>query len=286
MLPVSNIFLNNDPFEVNPASAPVNSDQSTSETSYWPHLFITGLLTGLALKQLYTISKKQPCAKEMDTSKKDEVSQEGQVKKWTDFIEFLQKIHKSQIPSPFEPVTTLVSKYLKPSSLVLDVGCEIGKNAACLIRNGHRVVLLDIAPNAIEYTKKNLAQVHLDQGIEHSIVSKIEELPTCFGPFNAVVGTYAFSCIPPHLFRATMKNNVLSRIESQGYFVGGFFGNNHAWASDKTLSTLSTQELKDFFVSQGFAILDIQERIEDTPTVFEGTLRFHTIHVIAQKRFS
>lgn len=208
---------------------------------------------------------------------------ESDIEKWTDFNEKLQSQADGKIPQPFAPVEILALKYLKAPCTVLDIGCETGKNSACLIKNGHKVVLLDIAPNAVQYTKKNLQKEGLDHGVEDSVVSKIEDLPPKYGPFKAAVGTYAFSFIPPHLFEQTMKDNVLNRVEHNGYFVGGFFGDQHAWAVNPDLSILSVKKLESFFASLGFSVLEIDEQIKEVPTVSNGITKFHTINIIAHK---
>lgn len=242
--------------------------QVFQKNRYWAYLS-AGLFTGVCLQQAYASSKKK--------------IEEGDIKKWMDFNEKLQSNTDGKIPPPFEPVEKLASKYLKEPCTILDIGCETGKNAACLIKNRHKIVLLDIAPNAIEYTIENLKREGLDHGIQDSVVSKIEDLPAKYGPFKAVVGTYAFSFIPPHLFAQTMKENIFNRLDQDGYFVGGFFGEQHAWANNKELTILNIKELESFFTSQGFSILDISEQIKETTTVSNGITKFHTINIIAQK---
>ena len=138
----------------------------------------------------------------------------------------VQSQTSGKIPPPFGPVETLAPKYLKQPSKILDVGCETGKNAACLIQNGHTVVLLDIASNAVDFSKENLKKEGLNHGIEDSVVSKIEDLPRKYGPYKAVVGTYAFSFIPPHLFEETMKQNVLTESNMMGILLAAFLANS------------------------------------------------------------
>lgn len=116
-----------------------------------------------------------------------------------------------------------------------------------------------------------------------SVVSKIEDLPLDYGSFKAVIGTFAFSFIPPDLFEKTMKENVLGRVESNGYFVGGFFGDQHAWAKDPEMSILTKTKLESLFSSNGFSIVQMDEQIEETATVSNGITKFHTLNVIAQK---
>lgn len=238
---------------------------------YWAYLGV-GVLTGVCLQQVYVFSKE-----------KADSEDEGNVKKWIDFNEKLQSQTKGKIPPPFEPVETLASKYLKEPSTILDIGCETGKNAACLIRKGHKVVLLDIASNAVDYTIENLKREGLGNGIQDSVVAKIEDLPVKYGPFKAVIGTYAFSFIPPHLFSQTMKENILKRVSEDGYFVGGFFGEQHAWAINKNLSIVSVKELELLFSSQGFSILEMSEQVKEIPTVSNGITKSHNINIIAHR---
>lgn len=238
---------------------------------YWAYL-CASVFTGICLQQAYATSKK-----------KADSEDDGNIKKWVDFNEKLQSQTNGKIPPPFEPVETLALKYLKEPSIILDIGCETGKNAACLIKKGHKVVLLDIAPNAVSYTIENLKREGLSHGIQDSIVSKIEDLPAKYGPYKAVVGTYAFSFIPPHLFSQTMKEMILKRVSEDGYFVGGFFGEQHAWAVNKDLSILSVKELESFFSSQSFSILEVSEQVKEIPTVSNGITKFHTINVIAHR---
>ena len=80
-----------------------------------------------------------------------------------------------------------------------------------------------------------------------------------------------------------MKDNLLNRVEHDGYFVGGFFGEQHAWAEDPELSILSLKKLESLFSSLGFSVLEMDEHIKEIPTVLNGITKFHTINVIAQR---
>lgn len=208
------------------------------------------------------------------------------IAKWSRFVENFQQQSK-EIPSPFQPVGRLAQFYLTMDSPypILDVGCETGKNAYCLIKKGHKIVLLDITPKALEYTVKNLRQVDADNGILDTIIGKIEHLDSRVGPFKAVVGTYAFSFIAPSEFVEVMEENVLNRIVTNGYFVGGFFGEKHAWSNDPELTIVTTEKVKSFLIQRGFSIIELTEEKKKSATVLNGTKLFHTISVIAQKTF-
>lgn len=204
---------------------------------------------------------------------------------WCQFVENLQNRSK-KIPMPFWAVKSLGEQYLQTSLSdlpILDIGCETGKNALCLIQGKQKVTLLDIAPNAIKYTVENLRKEKMSEGIQNAIVGKIENLDPCLGPFKAVVGTYAFPFIPPELFQKVMKKNVLGRIEPGGYFVGGFFGPEHQWANDPSLTIMSLEKIKKFFSSLNFSILKMVEEKTETSTVLHGQQFFHTVELIAKK---
>lgn len=203
--------------------------------------------------------------------------------KWTVFIENLQSQMQGQVQPPYEPVKILADKYLPPESIVLDIGCEIGKNAAYLIKKGHKVVLLDIAPNALLYTAENLKNEGLEEGILDFLNMKIEEMDFEYIPFDAIVGTYAFSFISPEVFLETMTKNILDRIQPGGYFAGGFFGEEHSWAIYSGMSILTIEKLEQLFSSAGFTIIELEEVKEDIITISGDLTRFHTYDVIALK---
>lgn len=204
------------------------------------------------------------------------------------WITFIENLHAQEegIPKPFYMVDTLVNKYLTSkvsTSPILDIGCETGKNAIPLLRAGYQVTLMDITPNAIRYTQERLGALGLEQGILESILGKIEELDPRYGPYQAVIGTYVFSFIPPNLFHDVMINNVLNRVEPGGYFVGGFFGKEHSWASDPKLSVVTQERLKNIFETAGFEVCEIDEHQEEVITIQNGKQVFHVIAVIARR---
>lgn len=144
-------------------------------------------------------------------------------------------------------------------------------------------MLLDITPKALEYTVQNLKEANTADGIADTILGKIERLDSRLGPFKAVVGMYAFSLIPPDEFFDVIEENILNRIVPNGYFAGGFFGKEHAWAAKPNLTILTKREVENFFTSRGFSIRELSEKKENTNTVMSKPKFFHTINVIAQK---
>lgn len=175
--------------------------------------------------------------------------------KWTTWNAKLQELTKGQIPKPCTSVQKLTYTYLTQPSIILDIGCATGRNAACLLSNGHRVVLVDMASNAIDFAVENLTREGLSDGIENSVISRIEDLSDQYGPYDAVIATYVTPFIPPLFFIEIMGNNILKRVKPGGYFVGNFFGPHHEWAHDTTLSVVTIEEVRALFDSQGFEIL-------------------------------
>lgn len=206
--------------------------------------------------------------------------------RWSLAAEREQYKFKGKIPRPFFMVHLLVTKYLQnfhSKKSILDIGCETGKNALCLIRGGHKVVLLDVAPAAITFTLNNLKKLQMNPGVAGTIFGKIENLRLNQGPFKAVVGTYAFSFIPPQLFQKVMQLNVLRRIEPGGFFAGGFFGLEHGWRKNPHLTFVNMTWLKKFFKSQHFSILVMREMKAKNSN--DPSILFHTIEVIARRMF-
>lgn len=104
--------------------------------------------------------------------------------RWSRFIEAFQQ-KTVTIPAPFFAVKALASAYLEADGgySILDIGCETGKNAKCLIESGHKVTVLDIAPRAVQYTVQNLKNEGLGDGVEDAIIGPIERLDSRLGPF-------------------------------------------------------------------------------------------------------
>lgn len=207
--------------------------------------------------------------------------------KWSLYVENEQKKFQGKIPKPFSMVDALVRNHLvkfHSRRPILDIGCETGKNALSVIRGGHKVVLLDIAPAALTYTLSNLKKIKMDHGVVKSILGKLESIKEDQGPFKAVIGTFAFSFVSPKLFYKVLKQNVLAKIEPGGFFAGGFFGPEHMWKKNPSLTFVDVNWLKKFFMSHHFSILAIRENKERK--LNEGKLEiFHAIGIIAQRMF-
>lgn len=208
------------------------------------------------------------------------------VEKWDNFIEQLYEQSQGKTLKPFSAVQVLVRDYLwqiDSHNPVLDIGCETGKNAICLIEAGHNVVLVDIARKAIFYTQENLKKLNLDYGVVDTCNMPIETLDSQYSPFKAIVGTYVFSFIHPKIFKQVMKEKIFDKIEIGGYFAGGFFGPEHSWANDPTITIMTREEVEKFFVLMGLSICFIEETNKMEMTVAGVEKLFHTFRIVAQR---
>lgn len=212
--------------------------------------------------------------------------------RWDSFLIALQEKANSKfkaensVQDPYEPVQKLVEEYLEDCSEkhILDIGCEIGKNAIPFLKHGHTVSLLDICPKALAYTIENIRKRNLYDGVVDCIQARVKDLPKDIGPFDAVIGTYAFSFIPPDIFEEVMQENVLGNVKEGGYFAGGFFGKEHAWAVDPNLSLPTEESISNLFESMDFTILELTEVLEEgKETVRKGPVSFHEFQVIARR---
>ncbi len=77
-------------------------------------------------------------------------------------------------------IISLLKRYLKPGSLVLDAGCGTGENIAAICKAGFKGVGIDLQLSGLEHKKKEIPQLNLLQ-------ADIQALPFKDGVFQAVV---------------------------------------------------------------------------------------------------
>ena len=200
---------------------------------------------------------------------------------WDEFNEKLFAVQgDAKDLAPCQAVSRVMF-YLDNDSHVLDLGSETGKNAIHLLKGGHRVTLLDISQNAIEYSLKNIEDLGLSRGVVNSVVCGVEEFDTT-SSYDAVVGTFVFSFIHPDNFEDVM-DKILGLVKEGGYFAGHFFGPNHSWAIHPALAILSKDEVETFFKERHFEVVELDERDGQPETVNNGLQRFHQTMVVAKK---
>ena len=198
---------------------------------------------------------------------------------------------RAGIPEPHHGVDRFIHYHLpmlaakNPSLLgarALDLGCETGKHANLLIKQGIKLDLLDISSRALEFTVLNLADAGRLSGIRSLFAIPATELPAKAEPYRIIVASYVFPFNPPELFETAIRN-VWAHLETDGFFVAGFFGKNHDWREKSDLTFNSEEELRTLFKKNSMVILDFREVEKDVMTAFDGIQNFHTFDVIAKK---
>lgn len=199
--------------------------------------------------------------------------------KWGDFID-----QAKDWLTPGE-VTQRLIQITKDHSLknIFTVGCESGKDPLYWVEHGADVTILDGTPHAVSITSLRLADKGALNHLKEVFACILEEIPDDAGIFDAVTGTAAFPFIPPHLFKDVMEHKIFSHVAPSGYFAGHFFGPEHAWATDDTMTFVSADELVYLFIQNGFEIVWLDETKKQQDTVFDGPITWHEIKVIARK---
>lgn len=96
-------------------------------------------------------------------------------------------------PIEFELTTRWLSKYLAPSSRVLDIGGGPGRYTIWLAAHGHRVTLADLVPELLDEARAQIAAAGLTEHVDEVVTADVCDLTRwpdssfdavlCLGPF-------------------------------------------------------------------------------------------------------
>lgn len=217
------------------------------------------------------------------------LSKPTETQQWNSFIEKLWR-ERGEHQNPHPVVERLLDNHLHhdasgiETSSVLDLGCELAKNAKPFARRGWSISLIDISPRAIELSRRILSPLLRGEAkILSADAISLTQLSPGQGNYRAVVGTYVFSFVPCCRFEEVMKN-IFSYIQKNGYFAGGFFGDRHGWVHKFDYTFIKREELVKLFTTSGFILYELSVEDRMTRLVDGATSRFHTLEVIAQRQ--
>ena len=161
---------------------------------------------------------------------------------------YLQKAEEGLWPAE----ETLVKKFFKPGSAVLDIGCGTGRTTIPLFRMEYRVTGIDITPKMIENAKKIAATKSLD--IKYEIGDAVN-LQFKDGSFNnAIFSNNGWTQIPAAINRLRALQEVFRILAPGGYFI--FTTHVRTWYGFKWFWT--KQWIKHFVLKPlGFRIQEV-----------------------------
>lgn len=173
-----------------------------------------------------------------------------------------------------------VKKFIKlnvePGNAV-ELGCGVGRDTVCLIKNGWNVLAIDRenveSRIAAKLSEEELKQFKfLKQKFEYIELEKN----------NLVVANFSLPFCNKNNFKE-LWNKINNSILKDGYFVGNFFGINDEWKSTKEEMTFLTKE-QVIELFKDFEIIEFKEVEKDGTTGLGKMKHWHIFNVIAKKK--
>lgn len=188
------------------------------------------------------------------------------------------KYHKiTNNKPPRKNIIKFIDKYKDLTGNAIDLGCGGGCDTIYLIEHNWNVLSIDstdvenIIRNKLSYEKQDKFNFQ---------VQKFEELhlPKC----DLIISNNALPfCNKKYFYN--MWKEISNSINSNGFFVGNFFGLKDEWNIHENKGTfLSKEDVTELF--KDFDILEFDEIEKDRSTALGKIKHWHTFEVIARKR--
>jgi SAM-dependent methyltransferase len=160
---------------------------------------------------------------------------------WSEYYERVTASHR-----PPRDMFVRAAKRFEDRGLVdgtaIDLGCGIGIESLELLRQGWRVLSVDLEQEALDYLSGNIPDAVKNHSQTFCGSFEDVEFPKC--DF-----IWAGNCLPfcPAEHLQTVLTRIADALNPGGRFAGDFFAPRHAWAKNKNINTFTTEELKDAF---------------------------------------
>lgn len=188
------------------------------------------------------------------------------------------KYHKiTNNKPPRKNIIKFIDKYKDLTGNAIDLGCGGGCDTIYLIEHNWNVLSIDstdvenIIRNKLSYEKQDKFNFQ---------VQKFEELhlPKC----DLIISNNELPfCNKKYFYN--MWKEISNSINSNGFFVGNFFGLKDEWNIHENKGTfLSKEDVTELF--KDFDILEFDEIEKDRSTALGKIKHWHTFEVIARKR--
>jgi len=176
--------------------------------------------------------------------------------------------------------------------MAADLGAGAGNETIYLIEKEWNVIAIDTNPYSIKTIRERFQELQRKDRSENKqklgsldarliSMQKMELKPNSLDLVNASLSL-------PYIPRTQMKDvwkKIVDALKVGGVFTGDFFGPEHAWRNNPTMSFYSLKEiLKEFFDDSNLEIRYVFDKREESRLAAGGTVFFHTITIIAQKK--
>lgn len=161
----------------------------------------------------------------------------------------------------------------------LDIGCGVGIEVQALLSQGLTVFALDPDPEAIGYLKSKFPTELSSDGKLHTISNTAENLID-WPSVDFIFSYHAFPFCKSGTLLPTLERS-LTALNSNGLFVGSFFGPEDEWVQIQKSTGITIQELRTSL--KNFKIISFEEIIRTGPDVAGNLKNWHIFEVIAQK---
>ena len=159
--------------------------------------------------------------------------------------------------------------------LAIDLGCGDGTEVLALLDAGWRVLAIDQEDAALA-----LLASHVPPDAANRLQVQAARFETvAFPPADLVYAGLSLFFCPPSAFLAVWSR-IRSSLRSGGRFAGHFLGVRDSWALDPTVSSHTTDEVKEMLA--GLTVDSFVELEHDSHAV-NGPKHWHLFKVIAQK---
>jgi tellurite methyltransferase len=165
---------------------------------------------------------------------------------------------------------------LSAMPLAIDLGCGDGAESVALLQSGWRVLALDQEATAIESVRARVASEQ--QARLATTICSFEELSLPPAAFIYAGFSLPF-CAPAHF--AHLWTTIVGSLLPAGRFAGHFFGVRDSWASHRTMTFHTAEEVQGLF-ADSFTLEFFQE-VEEDGKAFSGPKHWHLFEVIARK---
>lgn len=170
----------------------------------------------------------------------------------------------------------LNNKIMVPPPKAADLGCGTGGDTVYLLEEGYDVTAVDAEQEALEIVAQRAKEKNL---ISPKLIKSPMEEVRCSEQLDLVTSNLALPFISPPNF-SLMWSKIAQYLNFGGMFSGQFFGRQHQWSTDTSMTFHDVGELKDLFRGL-FKVVHFFEEKEPTQTALQGMQFWHQYDVIA-----